>query len=91
MDKHLINKNTPAWRIKTWLTFLLSFGMTLGGIFYIPEGSLWVKGFMVMGLIFTVGSSFSLAKTIRDDHEADKLINRVSDAKTAKILREYEE
>jgi len=91
MDKHAISKDTTAWKFKTWLSFLLSFGMTLGGILYIPAGDLWVKGFMVMGLIFTVGSSFSLAKTIRDDHEADKLINRINEAKTAKILRDYEE
>lgn len=91
MQKEIITNNTGAWKFKTWTSFLLSFGMTLAGILYLPAADIWVKGFMAMGLIFTVGSSFTLAKTIRDEHEAEKLINRVSDAKTAKILREFEE
>ncbi len=43
-----------------------------------------------MGTIFTVGSCFSLAKTLRDDHEYEKLVNRVSAAKTEQILSDFE-
>jgi hypothetical protein len=48
-----------------------------------------VKGYLAMGLFFTLGSSFTLSKTVRDNYEAQKLINRVVDAKTEKILHEY--
>ena len=48
-----------------------------------------MKGYLFMGLLFTVGMSFSVAKTIRDQHETSKLINRVEEAKTEKILNEY--
>jgi Uncharacterized protein conserved in bacteria len=56
---------------------------------YLPA-DLWVKGFLLMGLTFTVGSAFSLAKTLRDDYEAQKLINRIHSAKTEKILKDFE-
>jgi hypothetical protein len=43
--------------------------ITLLGIYYMPI-DLWIKGFIIMGLFFTVGSTFTLAKTIRDRHES---------------------
>jgi hypothetical protein len=32
-----------------------------------------------------------LSKTLRDDHEAQRLMNRINEAKTNKILKEYAE
>ena len=34
-------------------------------------------------------SSFTLAKTVRDNHEADKLLSKVDQAKIEKLLAEY--
>jgi hypothetical protein len=39
--------------------------------------------------VFFVWTSFTLSKTVRDNYEAQKLNNRVVDAKTEKILHEY--
>jgi hypothetical protein len=61
----------------------------VAGIYNFPT-DLWVKGFLGMGLLFVVGSSFSLAKTLRDEHEVKKLVNLLADAKTEKMLHEYE-
>ena len=44
--------------------------LTSLGIAYLPV-DVWTKGFLGMGLLFTIGSCFSLAKTVRDDHEAE--------------------
>jgi hypothetical protein len=88
--QNIIEKNTSAWKFQTWASFVLSFGLTLIGVFMIP-GEFWIKGYLAMGIIFTVGSCFTLAKTIRDDHEVEKLSNRVYNAKTEKVLKEYEE
>jgi hypothetical protein len=82
-------QHTPAWRFQVWVSFLVSFALTLGGIFYLPV-DFWIKGYLIMGLLFLIGSCFSLAKTIRDDHEATALINRIKQAKTEKMLSEYE-
>ncbi len=51
---------------------------------------LWVRGYFIMGLFFCVGSTFTLAKTTRDNYEAQHAHNRGVDAKTDKILSDYE-
>jgi len=88
-QQNLISKNTPVWKIYVWVSFALSFGLTLFGIYQLAA-DWWVKGYLLMGLIFTVGSCFTLSKTLRDDHESQKLLNRISNAKTEKMLKEYE-
>jgi hypothetical protein len=67
--KSVRGHDTEAWYAYTWISFGLSLCITLFGIYYMPI-DLWIKGFMIMGLFFTVGSTFTLAKTIRDRHEA---------------------
>jgi hypothetical protein len=84
-----VQRDTPAWIFQVWASFLLAVGGTAIGILYLPLDP-WLRAFLGMGLVFSVGSSFSLAKTLRDNHEARRLLNRLSDAKTEKIIREYE-
>lgn len=81
--------DTSAWIFQVWASFLLASGCTLAGVYFLPV-DLWVKGFMLMGMLFTVGSTFTLAKTIRDNHESKRFINRMKEAKAEKILRDYE-
>ena len=50
---------------------------------------IWAKGYLGMGLFFLVSSTISVSKTLRDKHEFDRIINRVEEAKTEKILKEY--
>jgi len=66
-----LNSNTAAWKFQVWASFALSTTITGLGVLYLPV-DLWTKGFLAMGLIFTIGSCFSLAKTVRDDHESEK-------------------
>lgn len=88
-NKQLVaQKDTSAWIIQVWASFILATCSTALGIAYLPV-DIWVKGFMGMGLTFSVGSSFTLAKTIRDNHEADKLLSKVDQAKLEKLLAEY--
>ena len=57
------------------------------GLVYL-EASMAMKGFLTMSYMFTVSSCFTLAKVVRDRHEADKFINKVESAKTEKFLNE---
>ncbi|MEB3277708.1 MAG: YiaA/YiaB family inner membrane protein [Lyngbya sp.] len=82
-------KDTPAWIIQVWVSFILAVSATTLGIIYLPVDN-WVKGFMGMGMTFSVGSSFTLAKTIRDNHEANKLISRVDEARVEKLLADHD-
>jgi hypothetical protein len=63
------SSNTAAWRFQVWTSFVLSSVATGLGILYLPLG-LWTRGYLAMGMLFTIGSCFSLAKTIRDDADS---------------------
>lgn len=89
MSTNEIDANTAAWNFQVWASFILSLGLMIFGIIFLPVTP-WVQGYMLMGLMFTVGSTFSLAKTTRDNAESKRLRNRMSAAKTDKILREFE-
>ncbi len=80
--------HSNAWVIQTWISFIISISATSIGIIYLPVDS-WTKGFMGMGLSFSIGSTISLTKTQRDLHEAKKLISKVEEARVEKILAEH--
>ncbi|QLE58132.1 YiaA/YiaB family inner membrane protein [Nostoc sp. TCL26-01] len=82
-------KDSAAWVIQTWAAFILSISMTSFGIVNLPVNN-WVKGFMGMGLAFSVGSTFTLAKTTRDLHEARRLSARIDEAKVEKLLSQHD-
>jgi hypothetical protein len=77
--------NTAAWVTYTYASFAAAAGMTALGIWALPA-DLWVKGYLGMAVIFLVGSCFTLSKTLRDEHEAKRLTNRLEDAKAEKLL-----
>ncbi|TBR61575.1 hypothetical protein BLD44_023390 [Mastigocladus laminosus UU774] len=82
-------KESAAWIFQTWAAFLLSLSMTTVGIVNLPVDN-WVKGFMGMGMAFSIGSTFSLAKTMRDLHESKKLTARIDEAKVERLLSQHD-
>lgn len=88
MDEYGIQRDSAAWLFFVKITFAISLTAMGLGIFFSPC-DLWVKGYMAMGTLFTVGASITMSKTLRDEHEAKKIINRISTVKTEKILKEY--
>ena len=90
MDPEItIDSHTAAWSVQVWASFLVAAIMTVGGTLML-QGDWWIKGYLLMGQLFLTGSSFTLAKTVRDNHEARKLRNRISRAKSEKLLKDYE-
>lgn len=83
-------RHTTAWNVQTYLSFTIALFALVGGILFLPV-DWWTRGYLLMGTMFTVGSTFTLAKTVRDNHEADKLRNRVSQAKAEELLHRFEE
>jgi len=80
-------QDTNAWVFHSWLSFGLSVVAMAVGIIYLPVNN-WVKGYMAMGTLFTVGSTINLSKTVRDQHENKRLISRVDEARLEKLLAE---
>ncbi len=79
--------DTAAWRFQVVAAFAVALAPTTGGVLYLPVTD-WIKGYLLMGLYFTVSSAFGLAKTLRDHHEGSRLVAKISEAKTEKMLRE---
>lgn len=90
IDRNNMQLDTGAWRFQVWVAFALALATTTWGIWFVPADP-WVKGFLMLGLYFTVSSSFTLAKTVRDEHESKKILNRIGEAKAVQMLRQYGE
>jgi hypothetical protein len=83
------SQNTGAWLTFTYVAFGMSVGMAGLGIWAL-DGNMWVKGYMAMATVFMLGSTFTLAKTMRDEHESKRFASRLDDAKTERLLMEVE-
>ncbi len=81
--------HSHAWVIQTWLSFVLAVGVTAMGVYHLPVDG-WIKSFLSMGLLFTIGSTFSLAKTLRDVHEQQRITARIDEARMTKLLAEVD-
>lgn len=90
MQSGSLNSHTNSWSFLVWAGFVISFAATVIGLVAAPL-MIWVKAFLGMGILFITVSCFSLAKTLRDQHEQRKLVNRVNEAKTEKLLSEARE
>jgi hypothetical protein len=70
--------DTSSWVMTVWIAFAAAFCLTAWGLWRMNIGE-WQKGFMVVSWLFLVSCTFTLAKMIRDKHEAD-LMDRASTA-----------
>ncbi len=80
--------NSGGWLTFVYIQFAIALGMAALSILFMPGADLQTKGFMLMSYVFTIGSTFTLAKTVRDEHEAKKLSTRIEDARAEKLLME---
>ena len=79
--------NTSAWLTFTYIQFGVAAAMTALGVWAMPV-DLMVKGYLIMSSVFLVGSAFTLAKTVRDEHESRRFASRIDEARTEKLLME---
>lgn len=90
MDKKLkIEADSAGWRFFARISFGLALTAVACGVYFLPV-DLWTRGYMAMGALYLTVSSFTLAKTIRDEHESEQYVNQVREAKNDKLLRDFE-
>jgi hypothetical protein len=77
--------HSHSWIIFTYVSFAAALTMVVGGIVLMPL-DLAMKGYLAMGVAMLIQSCMTLTKTIRDNDEAGKLVNRIEDAKTERLL-----
>ncbi|MFC5418202.1 YiaA/YiaB family inner membrane protein [Bosea eneae] len=77
--------HSGAWVSFTYASFLAAATMVGAGILFLPL-DWWAKGYLAMGCVMLVQSCITMTKTVRDMHEASKLVNRIEDARTERLL-----
>ena len=89
MSTPLRPRTTTAFFTQSMISFAVSLSVTIIGIGYLHD-SRWVRGFLALGLLYVVTSSFTLAKCIRDRQEETALVSRVDQARLDKLLTEQD-
>jgi hypothetical protein len=77
--------HSQSWIAFTYVSFLAALAMVVVGIILIPL-DLAMKGYLAMGVAMLIQSCITLTKTLRDNDEAGKLVNRLEDARTERLL-----
>ena len=80
---------SPWWVAYCFISFFVALFMSMVGIWFL-EVPLWTIGYFLMSTLLLVASSFSLSKTLRDQHEAERLVQRLDEAKAEQLLRQYD-
>lgn len=88
-QESLTNLNSNGWNFFVKAAFVLSLVVMTLGIIFAPV-NFWIKSFMGMGSLMLVTTSIMLSKAMRDEFEARKIMNRIHEAKTERMLKEYE-
>jgi hypothetical protein len=89
MSTPLRPRTTTAFFTQSVISFAVSLGVTITGIGYLHE-SRWIRGFLALGLLYVVTSSFTLAKCVRDRQEETALVSRVDQARLDKLLAQQD-
>ncbi|WP_067471867.1 YiaA/YiaB family inner membrane protein [Nocardia amamiensis] len=82
-------KATTAFVAQAAIAFGVSFIGVGIGIFALPL-DIWQRGFLAMSVLFLVTSTFTLAKVVRDQHEAATVHGRIDQARMEKLLAEHD-
>ena len=82
-------KPTSAFYAQATISFVVSLAGVLLGVAYLPVSG-WIRAFLALGLLYAVTSAFTLAKCVRDNHEANSVVHRVDEARLERFLTEYD-
>jgi hypothetical protein len=62
--------DTPMWRVVVWAGFVLAMGLTGWGLWRMEIQPVW-KAYLGVCWLYLISNVFTLAKMLRDAHEAD--------------------
>jgi len=90
MTNAYVNKPSGAWTIFTYLQFAVAGAMMAGGIYFL-EASFAAKGFYAMAALMLVSSTVAITKSLRDVEEANRIHNKIEDARTERLLADADD
>ena len=71
-DNAMTPSDTPLWAMVVWGGFALSMALTAWGLWRMEINPTW-KAYLLVSWLYLISSAFTLAKTLRDAYEADRL------------------
>ena len=71
-DNAIARSDTPMWAMVVWGGFGLSMALTGWGLWRMEINPTW-KAYLLVSWLYLISSAFTLAKTLRDAYEADRL------------------
>lgn len=83
------SRTTTAFFVQAALSFGISVIAVTYAIAHLP-GDAWMRGFLLLGLLYVVTSSFTLAKCVRDHQEASAVVSRVDQVRLERFLAEHD-
>lgn len=89
MDSTTQRATTPAFYLQAAISFGASVTAVAVGIAYLPA-NMWVRGFLAVGMLYVVTSTFTLAKCVRDQQESLTVVKRVDQARLDRLLAEHD-
>ncbi|GJD87398.1 hypothetical protein BHAOGJBA_0900 [Methylobacterium hispanicum] len=78
-------QHSSGWVSFTYASFAGSVAMVALGIVFMPI-DIWLKGYFAMGTVMLIQSCVTMTKTVRDVHESRRMVNRIEDARTERLL-----
>jgi len=84
-----MQRHSEAWVKFSYLSFAIAVVMMTGGLIIAPI-DLAMKGYIAMAAVMVIQTTVNLTKTMRDNHESDRLVNKIEDARTEKLLRDVD-
>jgi hypothetical protein len=61
--------DTQQWVFQVWAAFIIAVGVTAWGLLRMDANG-WEKAYLLATWLFLIAATFTLAKTVRDNHEA---------------------
>jgi hypothetical protein len=78
-----VSRDVPMWRLVVWGSFFTAMGLTGWGLVRMEINDAY-KAFLGVSWLFLISSVFTLAKTLRDRHEADLIEARLQGRRAAR-------
>ncbi|BEP51322.1 MULTISPECIES: YiaA/YiaB family inner membrane protein [Variovorax] len=77
------SRDVPMWRLVVWGSFFTAMSLTGWGLVRMEINDAY-KAFLGVSWLFLISSAFTLAKTLRDRHEADLIEARLQGRRAAR-------
>ncbi|WP_223295636.1 YiaA/YiaB family inner membrane protein [Photobacterium leiognathi] len=86
----MMKKQNNYWLTYAKATFAVAAIAMIISIVKLP-GDLIIKGYYSICSLFLVSATITLSKAVRDEAESNRLINKIEEAKTAKLLNDIDD